>query len=189
MRIWVFHPILSAALLALAPQALAETGSDSIPETQQDFAAFEVAREMLLATGFKENLSKTAVRSADLFFNEGIASAEKETGPIDDELKAQIRVVVAEEVHQIAGDMQDTALDDAAHIYARHFTLEELRRLREINTDPVMKKAQTLLPQMMPELMQVGIRAAEKRKPKMKQRIHDLVEQWFADHGKKGTSL
>ena len=28
---------------------------------------------MLLATGFKENLSKTAVRSADLFFNEGMA--------------------------------------------------------------------------------------------------------------------
>ena len=77
-------------------------------------------------------------------------------------------------------DLKKTALEDAARIYARYFTAAEIRELQQLQTRPVMVKAQSVMPQLMPELMQIGIKAAAARQPATQERIRKLVEAWTA---------
>lgn len=104
------------------------------------------------------------------------------------DLKQKVRIAMNEEIGAMMTELKRTALDGAAQIYADHFTAEELRRLAVISADPVMRKSQQLMPQMLPKLAQIGLKVAEDRKPIMQQKIKEVVDQWLATQERKGTS-
>ena len=131
----------------------------------------------------------SGIAMANSVFEQNVAAAEKQRGeamPAD--LKQKVRIAMNEEIGAMMTELKRTALDDAAQIYADHFTAEELRRLAVISADPVMRKSQQLMPQMLPKLAQIGLKVAEDRKPIMQQKIKEVVDQWLATQESKGTS-
>lgn len=170
---------LAAAMLMLAPAA-AQTGDK--------LAALAAARDLLVSVGFEQQMERTSLTMANAFFDQGMTSAEEKVGEsMPTDLKQQIRSVMNEEVASIVTELKRTALDDAAQIYAEYFSADELRRLTEINTDPVMRKMQALTPQLAPQLAQIGLSVATKRRPALEQKIKDVIEQWTAAKKQKGS--
>jgi hypothetical protein len=78
--------------------------------------------------------------------------------------------------------MKPTALDDAARIYAKYFTAEEIRELQRLQSNPVMAKAQKLAPQLTTDLIQIGMARATARLPALSRQIDVAVHDWFARH-------
>lgn len=161
----------------------------SLAQSGDRLEALAAARDLLLSVGFERQMELSGVAMANSVFEQNVASAEQQRGeamPAD--LKQKVRAAMNEEIGAMMTELKRTALDDAAQIYADHFTAPELRRLAILNADPVMRKSQQLLPQMMPKLAQIGLKVAADRKPIMQEKIKDVVDQWIATQERKGTS-
>ena len=174
--------VVFALLLTLASTPSFGQGGDRL-------AALTAARDLLLSVGFERQMELSGIAMANSVFEQNVAAAEKQRGEaLPADLKQKVRIAMNEEIGAMMTELKRTALDDAAQIYADHFTAEELRRLAVISADPVMRKSQQLMPQMLPKLAQIGLKVAEDRKPIMQQKIKEVVDQWLATQESKGTS-
>lgn len=72
----------------------------------------------------------------------------------------------------------------AAEIYAREFTREELSRIRDLSADPVMVKLREKGKSMNPQLMLIGINAMRESEPEFEAKIGRLVEEYLNKIGK-----
>ncbi len=95
-----------------------------------------------------------------------------------EDLKASIRAIVIEDVSGIIAEMKLTALDQAAAIYARYFTADELRELERLQSNPVMEKFRRIAPGFITELTQVGIAAAAERMPALQAKVRAAIEDY-----------
>jgi hypothetical protein len=171
---------LAACLAAVPVCAMAAPADTGNAAKADDFEAYAAAREMLTTIGFEKNLEEAMVRMGDLGFTEGLATSERKHGiTFPAELRDELRRLVAVQIHEMADELKKTALDDAARIYAKYFTAQEIRELQEIQRRPVMVKANKIMPAMQTELAAIGMRAAAARQPAIKQKVKETVEQWF----------
>ena len=173
--------IALALALPLAP-ASAQTGDR--------LAALAAARNLLVATDFERQMEQSGLAMATTAFEHNVAEEEAKLGitmPAD--LKQTLRRVVNEELVSMLADIKQTAVNDAAQIYADYFSAAELQRLAALQTDPVMRKAQSVMPQMMPRLAQIGLKASSQHKPALEAKIKQAVEDWAASQKIKGSSL
>ena len=180
MRLIAIPRALAFAVAAVAP-ASAQTGDR--------LAALAAARDLLVATDFERQMEQTGLAMATTAFEHNVVQQESKLGitmPAD--LKQTLRRVVNEELVAMLADMKRTALDDAAQIYADYFSAEELQRLAVLQTDPVMRKAQSVMPQMMPRLAQIGLKASSEHQPALEAKIKEAVEEWAASQKIKGSS-
>ena len=171
------------------PLALAFAVAPASAQTGDRLAALAAARNLLVATDFERQMEQTGMAMAATAFEHNVAEQESKLGitmPAD--LKQQLRHVVNEQLAAMLADMKLTALDDAAQIYADYFSAAELQHLAVLQTDPVMRKAQNVLPQMMPRLAQIGFKAASQHKPALEAKIKQAVEEWTASQKIKGSS-
>ncbi|HEX8669873.1 MAG TPA: DUF2059 domain-containing protein [Allosphingosinicella sp.] len=163
-----------------AGAALAQAGPAPAAAGAVDPAAVAAARDLLRATNYEAQLEETAQRVGEMAFSESIRAQEQQGRTLPADLTASVQKVLREETALMVQDLKKTALEDAARIYARYFTAAEIRELQQLQTRPVMVKAQSVMPQLMPELMQIGIKAAAARQPATQERIRKLVEAWTA---------
>lgn len=182
---------LCALLLALTitPAHAQVAGQAPAPSSGDRLAALAAARDMLVSMGFERQMEQAGMAMANTTFEHNVAREEEKLGvtmPAD--LKRRVRTVMNEQLGVMLNDMKRTALDDAAQIYADHFTADELRRLAVLNADPVMRKAQSLLPQMMPQLAQIGLKSAAKHEPVMQAKIKEVVDEWTASQKSKSSA-
>lgn len=174
--------------LALAVAAML-MASPANAQTADRLAALAAARDMLISVGFERQMEQTGMAMANTVMDHNIAQLEERWGSaIPADFKQRIRGVINAELAAMMTDLKKTALDDAAQIYADHFSAPELRRLTELNTDPVMRKAQSLLPTMMPQLARIGLKAASEHEPAMQAKIKEAVDEWTAAQKNKGSS-
>lgn len=169
--------------------ALALTVVPAGAQTGDRLAALASARNLLVAIDFERQMEQTGLAMASTAFEHNVVEQEAKLGitmPAD--LKQQLRRVVNEQLMAMLGDMKRTALDDAAQIYADYFSAEELQRLAVLQTDPVMRKALAVMPQMMPRLAQIGLKAASQHQPALEAKIQQAVEEWAASQKIKGSS-
>lgn len=182
--------LLYCALAIGLALPVAEAQAATPPSAGDSIAALAAARDLLIASGFENQMQQAGVSMANMAFEQGVESEEAKQGKaMPEELKQRIKTVMSEEIGGMLKDMKHSALENAAQIYAQYFSAEELRRLAVLNQDPVMRKAQSLLPQMMPQLAQIGMKAAQQRKPQIEQRVKATIEEWASKQKTKGTSL
>jgi sugar-specific transcriptional regulator TrmB len=171
---------LLACVATTQANAAAPAEKSGNETTAEDFAAFSAAREMLIGIGFEKNLEEVMLRMGDMSFSESLAASEREYSiTFPDDLRDQLRRLVAETVHEMANELKKTVLDDAAHVYAKYFTAAEIRELQEIQRNPVMAKANKVMPAMQVELASIGVKAAAARQPSIQRQVKDVVERWL----------
>jgi hypothetical protein len=172
--------ICAVLLACLATPVVAQTGAPvAAPGTPVDPAALEAARALLKASGFESQMEQLARQNAGATFDTMMATlARQEGSAMPDDLKASIRAIVIDDVQGIIADMKLTALDQAAAIYARYFTADELRELERLQSVPVMEKFRRIAPGFITELTQVGVAAAAERMPAMRAKIRAAIEEY-----------
>ncbi len=178
--------LLAALALALSAPALAVQAGGANPapaQPQPDPAAVAAAREMLVAVGFNAQVAASARQSSRAAFTTVMREMETQYGQdFPDALEARLRAILDENTEAVIADLQATALEESARVYARHFTLEEIRELQRLQTLPVMVKYQRIAPQFMAELTQIGLEASARRMPALMQRIVGEAEAWRRAH-------
>ena len=170
------------AVLAATPGQATQDNSAPSAASESDPAALAAARDLLRAVRYEQQIAATARQSLDATLTTILREVSNREGALPAELEAQFRVAVRDHVERLIVDIQSTALEDAAHIYARHFTAEEIRRIQSLQTDPVMVKMQGIAPQLASELMQIGIAPAARREPELRENLRQLIERWQAQH-------
>lgn len=159
-----------AALLICAPAAAQAQTADE--------RAIDAARSLLKESGYETQMAATARLVSTATFDEAVkAYSNQQGGEMPDDLVAEVKAAVGAEVEIMIAQLQATGLEDAARIYARYFTAEEIERFSVLQQDPVMKKAQTVMPQLMTELSQIGMKVAAERSPALQAKIATLLEQ------------
>lgn len=170
---------LLAATAATASEAPAPQ-SVSTADAAQDFAAVEAAVRLLRSQDYEKQMEEAALRGANATFDTMLEHYAQEGSAPPQDLVDEIRLVVLNNTRDLVEEMKKTALNDAAAIYARYFTAAEIDELMALQSHPVMKKAQQVTPRMMPELVQIGIKAAASRQIELKAKIAETIEAWQA---------
>lgn len=171
------HFIIVGLVLACAQPFTAPPLAAQTP--QADPATIAAADALLVSTGFDQQLEQSAITGVTTMMDAMTSQAEKERGqtmPAD--LKASIRTIMLDGAHEAVVRMKPTARRDAALVYARYFTAAELIDLRRLQAEPVMAKAQKIMPVMMGELMQIGLRSSMQGLPDVRAKIVAAVEAW-----------
>ena len=134
---------------------------------------------MLTATDFNTQLEQAAHLGAQATFTTMLAQLEEQSGfDFPDDLERDLRAILVEHMEGYVEAIRPTALEDAARIYARYFTAEEIRELQRLQTSPVMVKFNRIAPQFMAELMQVGMATELERTAELERRMAEAVEAW-----------
>jgi hypothetical protein len=184
--LWTMALVAGTPLAAAPPAALPPPVVTMPPPPAArpavDAAAMAEARALLHDMDFDGQLESTARRAAESTFDTMLRELQaRYGGEVPAELRARVHALLMENVTQLIAEMRPTALDDAARVYARYFTADELREIRRIQTEPVMLKMQRLGPQILPELMQIGVAVSARHMPELAAALRRVVEQWQSE--------
>jgi hypothetical protein len=181
---------LPAAFAIAAALALAACGSGADGTNERTPAptgggadALPAAREMLRATNFAQQVPAIAEQMSRVMLTQIIAQGRARGRPLTPAQEAELRRIVGEEMRTTMTQASATIVEDAAQVYARYFTADELRELQRIQTTPVMLKMQRVAPQFSAELAQVGMAAAARRQPEMQRRVSEAMARLRAGEG------
>lgn len=148
-----------------------------------DPPALEAARELLSTMDLERQTAETAARTSDAAIDtimRQFRDANDREFPAD--LERALRQIVLEHNARLVALSAPTMREDAARIYARHFSAEELRELRRLQANPVMRKAETVMPQLIAELSQIGLTQALAMQPDLQRRIDEAIRAWAEDN-------
>ena len=146
--------------VALTPDAPAAEDSDIAPELRADI----------------ENLMEVT-RVADITHQMGDMMAQviiQQTGVDTPEDVARCRIIVAEVIKEFSVD--EKLIDDIIHIYARHFTHDDVRSMLAFYESPVGMKTIEVMPNLMQEGMQAGQRLQAELMPGLEERVIARLE-------------
>ena len=174
----------AAALAAASPIAAQTPPPPVVILPDPDPAAVDAARDLLRSVDFEGQMEQTAQQAARATFDSVLAVEEARQGaPVPPDLKAAVQAVIAAQTSELVAEVKKTGLEEAARIYARYFSAGELRELQQLQTRPVMKKAQAVGPSLLVELSQIGVRVAAARQPQLKAALEQAIADWAAKHG------
>ena len=168
----------AAAFVAFTPGLAAQGTAPPTPATDVDPAALAAARDLLRALNFDEQFAATARQASESTMTTMLRELSSQQPAIPAGLEAEVRTAMRAHIEQMIVEMRPTVLDDAARVYARYFTADEIRQLQGLMTHPVLVKMQSMAPQLSNELMQIGVAAAARRLPALQDRLHEVVQEW-----------
>lgn len=152
-----------------------------------DPARVEEAMRLLDA----EDFEGATMRASDV-------SMEAALGVMSEQLKKQFGEALPDDfldsMREIMRDHARTAMRaklpvikrQTAELYAADFTVEELRRLREISGDPVMMKSRRFAHDKQPAMVMLGVNAMRETQGELDAKLKRLVEDYVAKQ--KGAS-
>lgn len=174
--------VAAIALLLASAEASGPPAPPAVSATDQ-IDRLAAARDLLRASEFERQMELSAAQSAHATFTTLLEAEEKRQGTsMPDDLRKAVQSVLDDHMSALVAELKRTGLEDAARIYARYFTAEELRELQRLQTHPVMKKAQAIGPLLLGDLMQIGVRAAAERQPALEAELKRVVREWLASH-------
>ena len=178
---------LLAPILALALAGCGGTGNNQTTAAATGGGgsdAVAAARELLRATHFEQQLPAMTEQMTGLIMNQMIAQSRADGRPLTPRMEAELRRVVLEENRTTMMGARQAMAEEAAQIYARHFTADEIRELQRLQTSPVMQKMQRIAPQFMGEMAQMGMRASAARQPEVRRHVMEALARIRAEEGK-----
>lgn len=179
--------ILAAMLLAVTTPPEAVTGREVMPPPMTGAPASKpvdpspeaVAAAMKIFDD--EAMRGQMVGTILLAMDEGIAQEMEadETGDGPDEaMELRIRQALMEEFRDIIEAELPTYINRLATLYARHYTLDELRELDRIFDLPLFKKMIALMPTMMVDEMRYASEMLEPHQQRIQDRAEELMREW-----------
>lgn len=181
--------IIFAAALAFAqpaPRVLAPPPIVSAPAiiTPSDEAIAEAAK-MFAGDAFRDQLMAGVMIGINQSVNDEIARAGAD-GMLDEEVSARIQDALTAEFAAIIDTELAAFRREAALLYARRFSLEELRELNALMQQPVFRKLEQLAPLLSLEIAQVSVRLFEPHMPALMERAGEIANEIMA--GRRGGS-
>ena len=145
-----------------------------------DPARLAEAVSLLDAEGFEQNVLRSSEMTLEASLAGMTEQLEKMLGDaVPVELVAQLRQAIRDHNRATLKAKLPAMKLDAARLYAREFTRDELVRLRQIGTDPVMVKARERNQILSPQMMMIGIRAMRESQPELDATIKALVAEYL----------
>lgn len=149
-----------------------------------DPAAVEEAIRMLDAGEFEAQVLTSTGVVVEGMMAVAIEQQQKNaSNPLPEELLASLRTTLLEHASATMKSKMPHMKRQAAEIYAREFTVAELRRMREIETDPVMMKARSKSEKLSAQLMMVGMNAMREAEGDLQAKIEKLVHDYLKSAG------
>ena len=178
----MFVAFLAAIAAAPAPAA---TSQPPVSAAQPDSPAMVEALGLLDDQGFEEETLKTAEMTLELMLGTMLEKVQKmSTEEIPEEFIKELRELLHDHQQQALRANMVSIKRQAAAIYAKEFSRDELARLRELGRDPVMVKARVPNKTITPQLMVLGAREMKATEPELEAKIERLVSQHLTKKAK-----
>jgi hypothetical protein len=170
--------LIAAALCACGSAGLAQAAQ--APATHAaDGDRLAAALELLDGQDIESQSRDAALRLMDATLATEMAALQERGIEPPAPFVEKLRGLLAEEMNAALDEVLVTLRADAAGVYARYFTADELRELKRLQSTPVMQKANTVLPQLFAEIAQFGAKITAARGPAMQRKIADAVAEWI----------
>lgn len=175
-----------AFLVAIAPApAQAAMSQAPVNAAQHDSPAMVEALGMLDDEGFEEETLRTAEMTMELVLGTMLEKIQSmSTEEIPEEFIKELRETMRDHQQQTLRANMPSIKRQAAAIYAKEFSREELARLRELGRDPVMAKARARGKVINPQLMLIGVREMKAAEPELEAKVQGLVSKHMAKKSK-----
>lgn len=177
--------IVALALLAPAPAAVppappvATTATAAISE-----AAIGEALKMLDAEEFERQLiEQTDVVVEGMLALQVEQMRKRSEQPIPDKLIAALSQALRDHARDTYKANMPALKRQAAEIYAREFTIEELQRLRVIAGDPVIAKQRARGQALNAQLMMIGVNVMRETEDELEAKIEQVVRNYLKESG------
>ena len=164
---------------ATQPPGTATSPPVAAPEPSDE--AISIAQELFAGEDVRQQFFAGALMGIDAGISAGQRVMERNGLEMDETLRERLRAVLGEATINIVDAELPQFRREAAMLYARRFTLEELRELRELMHRPVVRRMQAMLPQLMLELAQMSERMFEPYQEELDARGMEVVEQWLSE--------
>jgi hypothetical protein len=167
MRIIGIALIAAAVLLGTVPDAGAQA-----PAAQPSAEALQAAKDLVAVTS-PDTLTELKSTIAANFWPQIEDSVRKQYPKIDGQTLTELRG----EYERVMSDAAEFALAEAPAIYARHFTVSELREITAFYRTPAGAKALTVLPKAMGEVLPVLQAHVQSSMPKFAAAFTDILKK------------
>jgi hypothetical protein len=178
--------VLAAAAAAPAPTPAPPTVvvvAAPTDDAHLDPKALTAARELLVSMGSEKQYLEAARRSAYTMVDVVAANEERRTGvKLPEDFRTLLKGVINRHLTKYGPELTAAIMDQGARIYARYFTVEELKELQRLQTNPVMVKFTAIAPEVMDAFMHAGVAAASVRQPELEAELKAAAERWAAQH-------
>ena len=175
---------LAIAMLSSGAGIAAAAAGPTVAESSIEQSALAEAERMLDSEDFESQV----MGSADVML-EGLLAVQIERleteseEPPPEELIASFREIMRSHIRGTMKAKMPQMKRQAAEIYAREFTVDELRRMREIAADPVMVKVREKGQTLSAQLMMVGMTAMKASENDLRQKIEQMVADYLKKAG------
>lgn len=180
-------PVFAVSLLlALATAPAAPTiqpRQAAQPSPAADAERLAAAMDLFEPAILKQQMLAGVLHMANAAMDVELKAREEQGQAIPESLVTRLKAVTFEDAEELVDDMAPSFRADAAAIYAQRFTAAELREIKAIQAQPVMRKMEKLAPEMMAEIAKIGMAKAAERAPELKRKIEQTVQEWLANEG------
>jgi hypothetical protein len=176
-------------LAALAGTALCLSAPASSAANAGDPARVAAAEKLLQAMHYDSLIDRTVdsvtaevQHAIERDINEGLDE------PLPPELVGKIKQLAETHMRQVFTSHRADLRHGTLLIYARHFTASELERLAVLQSDPVMAKMQSELPQIAAETMALSQGLVAEGSKEFRAEVKALVEDYLKTKAASPTS-
>jgi len=159
--------IAAAVLLGTVPGASAQA-----PAEQPSAEALQAAKDLVAVTS-PDTIAELKSAIAANFWPQIEASIRKQYPKIDDQTLAELRG----EYERVMSDAAAFALGEAPAVYARHFTVSELKEITAFYRTPTGAKALTVMPKAMAEILPILQTHVQSNMPKFAVAFADILKK------------
>jgi hypothetical protein len=173
---------LSLTMLLLAAQPAAP--APPAPPATTSVASRHAATPEAIAAGYKlleasgyDAMMRDTVETLIAGQREGMTERLRVSmsDEVDEVLIGKVGRFIEDEVRLMFRENDKPLRDAFATLYAGYFTTGELERLAVLQADPLMKKANKIMPSMMNELMTLMNGITQKRQAAMQERLMKII--------------
>ncbi len=182
---------LIAAAIPFVPAAAAPSvpAPATVPANRADSASIAAANRLLDAMHYDRLLDRTidAVvvemnRTIDTKLNAELSE------PLPPEILGRIKAITETHMRATFRDHRMELRRGTATIYANHFSIGELQRLAELQSDPAMVKMQEELPQIAADTMALSQALVAGQREQVTEEVKAVVEDYFRNRSGKPSS-
>src|SRR3954454_24142309 len=159
--------LIAAAVLGTVPGAGAQA-----PAAQPSAEALQAAKDLVAVTS-PDIIAELKSTVAASFWPQIEDSIRKQYPKIDDQTLAELRG----EYERVMSDAAAFALAEWPTIYARHFTVSELKEITAFYRTPAGAKALTVMPKAMAELLPILQAHVQSSMPKFSATFVDILKK------------
>jgi len=180
LRLVVAAPLVMATM-APAAKPVQEAGQPIAASTPQiDAATLAAARELVAATDIQKQLKAVIPQVIDAAMSNTTRMFKPDAIP--EGLHERLTTLMRDGMTSMTDVFTPNMLDQIATIYARHFSVDELKRLTTLMRDPAMVSFRERMPVVTHDLMPVMMAAMKPKQEAFQKKLLSVITEWINEH-------